>query len=329
MDQSNLRIALDCCRPSSNDRAASGDLERSEMRPIAECLASDPAARRLFDRIRQFDARISAAMHDVPVPPGLGASILARIQAASAAEIESSQAPIDAATRAQPATVPAAATVPVVAIGADVAPVANLVADTPSSAGVAAATRAKRRTFRRRSWALLAIATCVALAISAAVLWPRHAPLTKDGLVTDSGNWYAQLWDRTNWVALAPRERGLAKYPVPPTVRGTARRWSDVSTLVGADAVAYDLTVGGHRAALFVIPSDEFVAGSTPPMKPDSSTGGLMIGCWQTQGMVYVLVVEGDERNYQNRLDSAAEPSMAESSPAPRFVPPAGSPRTS
>ncbi len=30
-----------------------------------------------------------------------------------------------------------------------------------------------------------------------------------------------------------------------------------------------------------------------------------MIGCWQGQGVVYVLVVEGDERSYKNLLKAA------------------------
>ncbi len=43
-----------------------------------------------------------------------------------------------------------------------------------------------------------------------------------------------------------------------------------------------------------------------PLTPPQSSTGGVMIGCWQSQGMVYVLVVEGDERSYQSLLDVLA-----------------------
>ncbi len=44
------------------------------------------------------------------------------------------------------------------------------------------------------------------------------------------------------------------------------------------------------------------------PLNPQSSTGGVMIGCWQSQGMVYVLVVEGDERTYQRLLDTSPQP---------------------
>ena len=33
-----------------------------------------------------------------------------------------------------------------------------------------------------------------------------------------------------------------------------------------------------------------------------------MIGCWQTGELVYVLVVEGDERAYRSLLDEAGPP---------------------
>ena len=79
--------------------------------------------------------------------------------------------------------------------------------------------------------------------------------------------------------------------------------------MVGQSACAYDLTAAdGRPAALFVISEDGQIAGSALPLKPGSCTGGLMIGCWQTGELIYVLVVEGDERAYRSLLDDAGPP---------------------
>jgi hypothetical protein len=47
---------------------------------------------------------------------------------------------------------------------------------------------------------------------------------------------------------------------------------------------------------------------SAPPAVPQSSTGGRSIGAWQTGDLVYVLVVEADERHYQRLIKSTSAP---------------------
>src|SRR5206468_10251735 len=92
-------------------------------------------------------------------------------------------------------------------------------------------------------------------------------------------------------------------HPMPAAIVAPSSRWTDVSGMIDASAVAYDLnTAGGPRAMLFVVRNAEIDADTAPPVSPQSSTGGMMIGCWQSQGLVYVLVVEGDERSYKSLL---------------------------
>jgi hypothetical protein len=161
----------------------------------------------------------------------------------------------------------------------------------------------------RRKWFMRVAAVAATVAVAAGVwaFWPRHQALSQDRLLAASGGWHSQLSASAGWTRLPPHEM-LRDYPLPVALRAGADRWIDASDCVGRDAVAYDLSSAGRRATLFVIPSTTAVAGAAPPAAPQSSTGGVMIGCWQSQGMVYVLVVEGDERTYQSLLDAAPPP---------------------
>jgi hypothetical protein len=287
MDQSEMREAMDAYR------AGSDDLDLPELIQVSEALAADPVARRVFDRIQRFDKRIAAAAHDVPVPSGLAERILARLPSSSEPVTNgfrvAESAAATATQSAAPPTSPAA-----------VSPAAVSVAAAPS-----------RRRFSKRAWSLAGLAASLFIAVGLVAFWPPHKPLSASTLIGSSGDWYAQLANGTSWQKVAGHGGDLAMYPPANAVRVRPQRWSNVSSLVGEDAVVYDLTMAGHRAMLFVIPNDDPVAGPTPPLTPPSSTGGLMIGCWQSQGMVYVLVVEGDERVYQNLIDSSAQPPLA------------------
>jgi len=71
----NERIveALEACRPGSND------LAERDMAPLAAQMAADPHLADLYERAQCLDSRLSVAFHDVPVPEGLDARILARL----------------------------------------------------------------------------------------------------------------------------------------------------------------------------------------------------------------------------------------------------------
>ncbi|HEV3418008.1 MAG TPA: hypothetical protein VG056_14375, partial [Pirellulales bacterium] len=236
-------------------RAGSDDLRLPELALLADRLESDGGARRLFERIQRLDERIAEAAHDVPVPAGLAERVLARVER-------------DLLTTGF---------------------VAN--ESSPCEVAVKAVVPARRRS-RRRTWSVIAIAVSLFLAVSLAALWPRHHPLTDELLRSDSGacTWFADLSDRAAWTPFGPHERGLAQYPFPNSVRATANGWSYATETVGRSAVAYRLATGRH-SALFVIPSNDFDGPAAPLAKPQYSTGGWTIGWWQSEGMVYVLIV--------------------------------------
>lgn len=164
----------------------------------------------------------------------------------------------------------------------------------------------------RRRWliAIAAVAASLLLLAGGYAFWPRPVPLTYDRLLDLSSQWYEQLQDKPGWQSLAPGAE-IRDFPLAEGIRARPLRWADMSSLVGQPACAYDLPIAGNsRAALFVIPADRRIAGSTLPFNPASSTGGLMIGCWQSREFVYVLVVEGNELNYR-RMFYDAVPSLA------------------
>jgi hypothetical protein len=165
------------------------------------------------------------------------------------------------------------------------------------------------RSWRRRwVYPFAAVAAGLVVLVGGYAFWPRHTALTYNSLLARSSEWFEQLRANSAWQPLAPHE-AIRDFPLAAAIRPRPWHWADVSLLVGQSACAYDLTApGGARATLFVIADDGQIAGSLLPLKPDSSTGGLMIGCWQTGELVYVLVVEGNEWTYRNLLDDSGPP---------------------
>jgi hypothetical protein len=79
-----------------------------------------------------------------------------------------------------------------------------------------------------------------------------------------------------------------------------------VEGLAGRAAVAYDFSgPRGERATLYVLRSHAKNLPSEPP-RPFSSQD-LSVGAWQTDGWVYVLVVQGPRPSYQGLLASPGE----------------------
>ncbi len=301
MDRSEIRDAeigdaIESCRPGSDD------LSLPEMAPLAEMLSADTALsadtvlHATFNRIQRLDRRIAAATRDVPVPAGLVERVLARLQVPSMNR-DADRSEQLASTAAMPAIAPALAAAANVATADD----KNSPSAPPSLA---------RRRFARRAWSLAAVGTCMLVAAAFVTFWRPHAPLSADSLIAGSGDWSAQVWNRAKW-NVPPAGNVLTKYPLSAAVRAQPLAWTDVSSIVGEDAVAYDVSIGGHRAALFVIPCGDPVADPAPPIRPQSSTGGQMIGCWQSGGMVYVLVVEGDARAYESLVRPSARQPFA------------------
>jgi hypothetical protein len=115
--------------------------------------------------------------------------------------------------------------------------------------------------------------------------------------------WYAHLGAR--W---QPLETVPAGFGVPGGVAVPAQSWQAVNRIVGHPAVAFNLSRPGvKRAVLFVVKMASSQLPGSPPGTPASTTtGGQTIAAWQNAGFVYVLVVEGDERDYRQLINSSA-----------------------
>jgi hypothetical protein len=64
------------------------------------------------------------------------------------------------------------------------------------------------------------------------------------------------------------------------------------------NGVAFDLMLRGNTATLYVVPARVGQLPTSPPLRLGMATGGRAIVPWQENGMLYVLVVHGDERTY-------------------------------
>ncbi len=171
-----------------------------------------------------------------------------------------------------------------------------------------APSRRGRLLYNRRIISLAAVAVGLLLLVGGYVLWPRHHSFNYDDLLKLSTDWYTQLRREVAWQFLPPHEM-VRDYPVAGAIRPHPGHWADVSSLIGESACAYDLTtVDGRHAALLVILHPDPIASASPPLKPGSSTGGLMVGCWQSGNLVYILMVEGSERAYRSLLVEAGPP---------------------
>jgi hypothetical protein len=76
---SNFIEQVEACRPGSDD------LRAAELALAAERIASHGEARHYYERVQQADNRLAMAFHDLPVPEGLAARLLAALDAASPA----------------------------------------------------------------------------------------------------------------------------------------------------------------------------------------------------------------------------------------------------
>jgi hypothetical protein len=77
------------------------------------------------------------------------------------------------------------------------------------------------------------------------------------------------------------------------------------------NGLVFDLTPnGGDSILLFAFrPEGRVGLGRLPstPTEPRSASQGLQIGVWQNNGVVYVLVVKGPERRFQQTISHGPE----------------------
>jgi hypothetical protein len=247
-------------------RPASDDLRQPELRAIAEQLASDGRAQKIQVRIERVDGAVLRAMHNVPLPEGFSARQISRLcEAAREATIGD-------------------------AVGSDLQP----------SPVISASTTGGVSTSRRRFiWSAGLLASAAAVIVAVVFLRPDK-PLVSDDLES-SRQWHNQLAADDQWREIESDE--YEQHSLPSELRQLPRRYRDASSVVGREALAYDLKLpDGPRATLFVIPqADRAGVPSSPPRAP-FSTQGLAVAYWQTGGFIYVVVLESDRSEDYRRL---------------------------
>jgi hypothetical protein len=260
--------AIEACRPGSDD------LSDPALAFLAAQLAANPDLAGLFERVQGLDTTLAEAFRDVPVPNGLADRIAARL----AAEREAQAAPADG----EQAT------------------------ETEAAEPTPEVSRAGRRVSRRWLLAGVGSVAVVAASITVAVLvLGQKAPALDAAAVCEEAmRLFESDWDEPGESVVQNAPPG--GYPPSPdlgVLRFPEMRWRWARDFLGHRAVAYDLTrPGSPRATLYVVRCNVPGVPALPPPRPAFTTGNRSTAAWQTDGLLYVLVVEGGRETYRDLL---------------------------
>jgi len=268
----NIRELMDACRPGRDDA------EESEMTTLADLLDQDSDAREVFARSEYLDRSIGEAFRDVQPPPGLAARLLSAVEAEEEPKQAASDDTADSdQTRLEPAE--------------KISP-ANQVS------------REHSRPSTRRRWIAVAgtlAASLVVVAYAAIMLNPPSDPILVSTVADKAIDWIDEAQQGYWESSKNPPEDSypLAKSIIVNEGPRPVDQWQFIGTDYGKAAV-YDLTPPGKRFVyLFVIRSnEEFSAPQRLPSRPARNTQGVCVGVAYHDGVLHVLVVEGDERRY-------------------------------
>lgn len=235
----------------------------AELPMAATDWAIGSAGERLRERLARHDAEVASVLHAAPIPSGLSERVLAGVQEELAAR-------------------PRASSI-----------------QTHDSADH----RAPRMT-RRAALAGLAVAVAAAVLLAVQFLMPRKSEFTPTSLMEAA---IARFAAERNGPIVNHEENAPPRgFPISPEiiVDSAGWRWIDDPWL-GRRGVAYDVTIGDGavRATLYVMEgSIEGLILAPPPTPTYPPTQGACAAAWQSGGLVYVLVVEGKEAEYQRFL---------------------------
>ncbi len=285
MKNSDILMALDACRPCSDD------LQSPELLEAAEAVSSDAHTRMIYQRIQSFDARIVRVMHDLPVPAGLAERLIAAMPISA---VPVSAGPVCVGPTAAVDIAVAAASASE-SSGCLVAPASGL---SPAASGLSPAARG----WHPLRWAL---AASLLVAVCGIGYWAhlngRAAIIDEGQLASQAAEWHLQVMARDAWTG----DLDLAQKFPPSKQVVSPVRLTDATQLTGHAAAVYDLSrPGSPRATLFVMRTSAVNLAIGPPGDPLSETANLSVGCWQSKGLVYVLVVQGDANTYRQYLNN-------------------------
>jgi len=102
-----------------------------------------------------------------------------------------------------------------------------------------------------------------------------------------------------------PEEYPLSRW----VVRVREASWRHVDDFLGCRGVVYDLPgPAGARASLYVVAREDIGDLDTSPTLHPFTTAGCCAAAWQEDGLLYVLVVQGDPSIYGGYLNLPRSP---------------------
>lgn len=261
--------AIESCRPGTDD------VSDPALAFLAAELSADPELDDLYERLQRLDARLAEVFADVPVPEGLADRILGGIASrTAAASCQSEQ-------------------------------IADVSGQTPATDAATPLSPA-RKTSRRRWFAAAAVALSVAASVLIAVVqFQRPVAMSEDDALGRAIDFFVSD-------TLAEQGTELTEgnepedFPFSRHVRfyqGTSFR--PIEGFLECDGVAYDMT--NHRgvaATLYVVQRRGVVVPGLPSLPPSYRRAFRTRNCcsvaWESDGLLYVLVVGGSSKQTYN-----------------------------
>ena len=284
-DLENLIEQIDACRAGSDDIHAP---ELQELRQLEQRLEHDAQARELYDSLQNFDARLGAAVRDVPLEEfpqadGLEARLLAAVLQAAVSQD---------------------------AVASDTSD------DSESTDAVTSEPPTVRRNSRRRAIMWLAGLAATAASVGVVVyFWsnPAESELIAtpswvhetalEFYLADENVGMGRSIEQTPPPKSHPLSNQVRRFPgVTPGVT-----WRNVGGFLGTQqAIAYDIPAPGDNptATLYVVRRSVPGLPPWPGIKPAYGTGGVSLSAWQSGDLVYVLVVPGGEDAYRQFIEN-------------------------
>jgi len=254
-------------------RSGSDDVADPQMAQLEAALAADPALADLYERLQATDAVLAAKFRDAPVPEGLAGRIGERL----AADRLQRAAPVakEEPARAMPVEIP---------VEMPVQP-----------------RRISRRRLAIGGGALTAAALLAVASISIFYTPPSYdAATVREDAVKFFNAELSGTQPRAEAFLLAAKSPPSGYLFSSSVVRVRGTRWREIRGLLDTDGVAYDVPgPGGVCATLYVVRCKTAGLPNLPSSRPESTTGGCFTSAWQSDGLVYVLVVRGSPQIYR------------------------------
>lgn len=288
-EDERLLEAIDVCRPGSDDH------QLPETAFLGKLLDREPARQRLFERVQRLDATIEQAIDRVPVPAGLEDRLLAALAAArETALAESGKLVAESQFVDAPGTeIDSAASSPQEAYAPSVRP-------------------PLRRRTSRRVWLVSGLATAAALLVGY-WFWPANE-YTHEAVMAFGQDYFSTDMAQAAWGTGTPlaTKQPPAGYRLSRFVNARANpQWRSIKSFLGRNGIAYDLQLGDTRATLYVVkvagtPKAPHIlpGASQAPLRHPASSGVRPTDAWTESGFLYVLVVDGNEQDYQQFISS-------------------------